>query len=239
MSISDFDCVYQGWSLCVWVVGCWSGWFDGTGVSEQADAAWCVSDLMFMQRSTDFFWFGIEVLDLPLTSCWQPFNRVPQVQGFTNYLYGRARDTHTLKNTAWSVLATCSGPNSTHKHVIYGGGSSLPCCQNPIMKRQKLFGGLILTLLIHTHTQTYRRWININIFKVSHPQSTLKGSVGALSVFHKSCLLGFQHIQAVKHSLWSLSFSFQVIVLSEFLKECVSLPASCSVFFRTVLILFI
>ncbi len=137
------------------------------------------------------------------------------------------------------MLATCSGPNSTHKHVIYGGGSSLPCCQSPHHEEtETLWWPDTHIINSHTQTQTHRRWININIFKVSHLQSALKGSVGALSVFHKSCLLGFQHIQAVKHSLWILSFSFQVIVLSEFIKDCISLPTSCSAQDCKVLILF-
>lgn len=186
--------IKDGLCLCVSLgrVGCWSGWFDGTGVSEQADAAWCVSDLMFMQRSTDFFWFGIEVLDLPLTSCWQPFNRVPQVQGFTNYLYGRVRDAHTLKNTPWSDVATCSGPSSTNKHVTGVGGSSLPCCQTPHHeKTETLWWPDTHIINSHRHTQTYRRWININIFKVSHLQSVLKGSVGACQCFTNPVYLAF------------------------------------------------
>ncbi len=33
------------------------------------------------------------------------------------------------------MLANCSGPKSTQKHVIYGGESSLPCFQNPHHER--------------------------------------------------------------------------------------------------------
>lgn len=51
------------------------------------------------------------------------------------------------------------------------------------VKRLKVFGGMILALLIHTHTYSCGEDGEIYIFKVSLLHSSLKGSMGALSVF--------------------------------------------------------
>lgn len=119
--------------------------------------------LMFMQQLTDFFWFCCEALDLALTGCWQPFNTLPQVQGFTNQAWVGQEGQRKRGCPPWSrkrgCLTTLSAlcyPRATHRlTLLLGSAKKFSLCLKWVesladrQRRSEAFGGLMNTWLIH------------------------------------------------------------------------------------------